>query len=84
MRIYAIAAVSVSGVIEYDLHAAMYEENSMISYKVLNPQHEPPSMGRVAIQFFVMDNCSIHYVDEILELPIELTFSYLKWHKNMK
>ena len=41
MRIYAIAAVLFSGVIEYDLHAAMYEENSMISYKVLNPQHEP-------------------------------------------
>ena len=67
-RISAIAAISTSGVIGYDLHTGSVREefHDFIRSTLIPNMH--PFDGESDNSILVMDNCSIHYVDEILEL----------------
>ena len=68
-RISAIAAISTSGVIGYDLHTGSVqgeEFHDFIRSTLIPNMH--PFNGESDNSILVMDNCSIHYVDEILEL----------------
>ena len=68
-RVSAIAAISTSGVIGYDLHTGNVrgEEFHDFVRSTLIPNMNP-SDGESDNSVLVMDNCSIHYVDEILDL----------------
>ena len=68
-RISAIAAISTSGVIGYDLHTGSVrgEEFHNFVRSTLIPNMNPFD-GESDNSILVMGNCSTHYVDEILEL----------------
>ena len=68
-RVSAIAAISTSGLIGYDLHTGSVRGEEFIDFvrSTLIPNMNPFD-GESDNSILIMDNCSIHYVDEILEI----------------
>ena len=76
-RLSAIAAISTSGLVGYELHTGSVrgEEFHDFVRGTLIPNMNPYD-GEADNSILVMDNCSIHHVEEIVELLQRAGFFY--------